>query len=350
MQPLYVMDKFKLFCGIDISKADFDAVYGTPSDYRHVKLTNDAKGISQLIKLLLAIEADPSKVLVCCENTGSYMSKLAHALKGEGLFLWAAHPLLLSFYSIDLNRFKTDKADATKIFSYAVANQSRAVPYHLPPDAVQELRDLFTCRKNLSQTKTAYTCRNEDRGQRVTANPLVMGMEKHLIAILDSFIAAIEKAIRSAIASDIKIKRMYQVLVSIPCIGPVTAWHLLFVTDCFEKFDNWRALACYIGTAPFPKQSGTSVKYRDKVSKKAYRPLKADLNQGAVSVCTRPGQLFYTVYQAMAKQNKHNLYILNMIKNVLLKLVFKLIQSNTLFNKEIFLKNKISWQKYLQVS
>ena len=106
MQPLYVMDKFKLFCGIDISKADFDAVYGTPSDYRHVKLTNDAKGISQLIKLLLAIEADPFKILVYCENTSSFLSQVACALKAGGVFLWAAHPLLLSYYSIELERLK----------------------------------------------------------------------------------------------------------------------------------------------------------------------------------------------------------------------------------------------------
>jgi len=143
---------------------------------------------------------------------------------------------------------------------------------------------------------------------------------------------------------------MYQVLISIPCIGPVTAWHLLFITDCFEKFDNWRALACFIGSAPFPKRSGTSVKFKDRVSKKAYRPLKADLNQGIVSVCTRPGQPFYIYYQAMIKQNKPHLYILNMIKNVLLKLIFRLIQSNTFFDKEIFFKNKISWQNYLVVS
>jgi|ERR1700753_871649 len=344
------MSKFNLFCSIDISKADLDAVYGSPSSYRHVKLSNDAKGISQLLNLLLSLETDRSKILVCCENTGSFMSKIANILDGEGIFLWAVHPLLLSYYSIELNRFKTDKADAHKIFAYAIAHQSRAVSFHLPSRAVQELRDLFTCRKNLSQTKSAYTCRNEDRQQRAISNHLVMEIEKQLISILDNYITIIEKAILAAIKSDQKVKRMYQILISIPCIGPVTAWHLLFITDCFDKFDSWRALACFIGSAPFPKQSGTSVKSKDRVSKKAYRPLKADFNQGIVSVCTRPGQLFYNYYQNMIKQNKHHLYILNLIKNVLLKLVFKLIQSNTLFNKELFFKNKISWQKNLVLS
>jgi transposase len=344
------MSKFNLFCSIDISKADFDAVYGTPSSYRHVKFSNDIKGISRLLKLLMSLEADPSKILVCCENTGSFMNKLACILKGEGVFLWAVHPLLLSFYSIELNRFKTDKADAHKIFTYAIANQARAVSFHLPSQTIQQLRDLFTCRKNLIQTRSAYTCRKEDKQQRSACNALVIEIEKQLIEVLNGYISMIEKAIHAAIVSDNKIKRMYQILTSIPCIGPVTAWHLLFITDCFEKFNNWRAFACFIGSAPFPKKSGTSVKFKDRVSKKAYTPLKADFNQGILSVCTRPGLLFYNYYQAMIKQNKPHLYILNMIKNVLLKLIFKLIHSDALFDKEIFFQNKISWQKYLVLS
>jgi transposase len=344
------MDKFKLFCGIDISKADIDVVYGSPSSNRYVKLSNDAKGISQLLSLLVSLESDRSKILVCCENTGSYMDKLACVLKGEDILLWAVHPLLLSYYSIELNRFKTDKADAHKIFTYAARNQDKAVSFYMPSQVVRELRELFTCRKNLIETRTTYICRNEDRQQKTSANVLVMEIEKQLITILNTYIKMLEKAIVAAISSNKKIKRMYVILMSIPCIGPVTAWHFLFITDCFEKFHSWRFLASFIGTAPFPKKSGTSIKHKDRVSKKAYIPLKVDLNQGIVSVCTRPGQLFYTYYQSMIKQNKPHLYILNMIKNVLLKLVFKLIHSDTLFNDEIFIKNKISWQKHLIMS
>lgn len=345
------MGKFNLFCGIDISKADLDVVYGSSDGAcRHVKLRNDVKGIHQLLKLLLSLETDRGRILVCCEHTGSFMDKLACVFKGEGIVLWAVHPLLLSYYSIELNRFKTDKADAHKILTYAVINQSRATDIHLPSQAVRQLRELFTCRKNLIQTRSAYVCRQSDKQQRASCHALVMEIEKQLIAVLSAYIKTIEKAIREAITADKQISRMYQILQSIPSIGPVTACHLLFVTDCFEKFDNWRAFAAYIGTAPFPKRSGSSVRHRDKTSKKAYAPLKADLNQGVVSVCTRPGQFFYAYYQYMAENNKHHLYILNKLKNILLKIIFKLIQDNTVFNREIFLKNKISWHKHLLMS
>jgi transposase len=344
------MDKFNLFCGIDISKAFFDVVYGTASSSRHVQFSNDVKGIHQFLQLILSLETDRSKILVCCENTGSYMDKLAVILKGEGIFLWAVHPLLLSYYSIELNRFKTDKADADKIFAYALTNRLKAIDFNLPSQPAKELKELFNCRKYLIETQASYTCRIKDNQQKTACNSLVMEIEKQLVAILADYIKIIEKAIRAIINANHRIKRMYKILLSIPCIGPITAWHLIFVTDCFDNFDNWKALACFIGTAPFPKRSGTSVKSKDKISKKAYKPLKADLNQGIVSVCTRPGQLFYEYYQAMIKINRHHLYILNKIKNVLLKLIFKLIQSDTLFDSHIFIKNKVSWQKHLVTS
>ncbi|OOQ57208.1 IS110 family transposase [Mucilaginibacter pedocola] len=350
MQPGIGMDKFKLFCGIDISKADIDVVYGTASSSRHLKLSNDIKGISTLLNVLLQAQPGRGAILVCCENTGALMDKLACILKGEGIFLWAVHPLLLSYYSLDINRFKTDKADAKKIFKYALANKDNAVGYHLPSAATRQLRELFNCRKNLIKARSAFECRIEDHKQKSSFDALAMHLEKQLVIVLSGLIKEAEKAIRAAINADKRVKSMYRVLVSIPCIGPVTAWHLLFITDCFERFDNHKALAAFIGCAPYPRKSGTSVKRKDKVSTKAYRPLKTDLNQGIVSVCTRQGQLFYDYYQAMIKANRHHLYILNSIKNILLKLAFKLVRSNTLFNKEIFMKNKLSWQKHLHMS
>ena len=201
MQPGNGMDKFKLFCGIDVSKADIDVVYGSASSNRHVKLSNDVKGIAQLLKLLLQLESERSAILVCCENTGSFMDKLAYILKGEDIFFWAVHPLLLSFYSIELNRFKTDKADAQKIFTYAMTNKATAISFHLPSQPARQLKELFTCRKNLIQTRSTYICRIKDQQQRAFYGELVMQVEKQLILILDGFIKAIEKAIQQVVTS-----------------------------------------------------------------------------------------------------------------------------------------------------
>jgi transposase len=145
---------------------------------------------------------------------------------------------------------------------------------------------------------------------------------------------------------------MYSILISIPGIGPVIAQHLLLLTDCFTKFNSWKAFANFIGTAPHAKQSGTTLKKRARTSKQAHRKIKADLNQvnqGVVSICTKNNR-FRAIYQQLFQQKIPHLQILNNIKNVLLKLAFTLVNKRTLFDEETFFKNKLSWQNCLDLS
>jgi transposase len=334
--------KFSLFVGIDISKLTLDVVIGKSSSSQHFKFSNDAPGISNLLAQIKSSQTDLAKVLVCCENTGAYMHKLAVALGSTTATLWAVHPLLLSHYAIELNRFKTDKADAQKMFQYALTNCNNAVPYHLADASSQMLKELFQLRKQVIAQRSAWLCRKDTIDTKAFCSPITAGIQLQMLNFLSALIKHLDKEIRILIASSTKIKSLYHILLSVPGIGPVTAQHLLFVTDGFTRFTNWKALASYIGTAPFPRQSGTTLKLRLRTSKQAYRALKADLCQGVTSV-TRKGQLFYNYYQQMLAMNKPHLYILNSIKNMLLKIIFKLVQSQTLFDQTVFVQNKKSW-------
>ena len=64
----------------------------------------------------------------------------------------------------------------------------------------------------------------------------------------------------AVVVPDEKLNRQYNLITSIPGIGMQTAIYLLIATKGFEAFDNWRQLACYAGVAPFPYQSGTSIR------------------------------------------------------------------------------------------
>ena len=332
--------KFLLFIGVDISKQTLDVVMGHTG--QHFQFSNDAQGISQLLRCIKSIHRDLSKVLVCCENTGVYLHKLAFALQSTPLTLWVVHPLLLRHYAIELNRFKTDKADAEKLLQYARTNFHKAVPYRMGNTSSQMLRELFQLRKQIIAERSAWLCRKEAIDNKAFCNPITAAIQFQMLGFLSALIKQLNHEIKQLIISNQQFRSLYQILLSVPGIGPVTAQHLLFATDGFTRFSNWRAFACYIGTAPFPRQSGTSLKLRLRTSKQAYKTLKADLCQGATSVC-RKGQLFYSYYQQMISLNKPHLYILNSIKNMLLKIIFRLVQSNSLFDQTVFLQNKKSW-------
>jgi transposase len=342
LKPQVMKKKFLLFVGIDISKLTLDVVVGNAASSQHFIFSNDAQGISKLLNQIKSLQTDLSKVLVCCEHTGAYMHKLAVALQSTTITLWAVHPLLLSHYAIELNRFKTDKADAQKMFQYALTNSNKAVPYRLADPSSQMLKELFQLRKQVIAQRSAWLCRKDTIDTKAFCSPVTAGIQLQMLNFLSALVKHLDKEIRLLITSSTKIQSLYHILLSVPGIGPVTAQHLLFVTDGFTRFSNWRALASYIGTAPFPRQSGTSLKLRLRTSKQAYGALKVDLCQGVTSV-TRKGQLFYNYYQQMLALNKPHLHILNTIKNMLLKIIFKLVESGTLFDQTIFIQNKKSW-------
>ncbi len=59
---------------------------------------------------------------------------------------------------------------------------------------------------------------------------------------------------------------------------------MIIYTEGFNKFFSWRKFSYYAGLAPFPNQSGTSIRARTKVSPIANKELKALLTMSAVNM------------------------------------------------------------------
>jgi transposase len=344
------MNKFNVIAGIDVSKATLAvciSVKGFITD--SFEVTNDAKGLGELKNKLLTLETDRSKILICCENTGKYMSKLALVAQGEDLFLWVVHPMIIANYSTELQRGKTDASDALKIMEFGMYHQQKARCYALPDQVTTELMELFRLRKHLVKQRTMnlnFKKSNEALPIDVLFGNLIINQ---VIDVLNQKIKDIEKAIKALLLQRAQLKLQYELLMSIPGIGPIIAQHFLLATYGFERFKNWRAFACYIGSAPFGKQSGTSINKKPRTSRKAYRLFKADLHQGVIAVIKK-GQFFYEYYQGMMAKKYHHFKAVNNIMNMIIKVAFHVIRSQTPFDKVIYTKNKKSWQNNLVVS
>lgn len=341
---------YVFFVGIDISAQTLDVVVGyNEKGKKHFRFTNNAKGITELITTINRLHSNENEVLICCEHTGVYLDKLTYVLQSTNIDLWVVHPLLLSNYSIELNRFKSDKADAKNIFLYAINNCSRAVKYQRISTDIQTLKDLFNLRKQIIKDKTAWQCRAHATSHKAIPNAFEWSLQNQIIAFLDNFIKQIDEAVRHLIRRSPHIKELYAILISIPGIGPVIAQHMLMLTDCFTRFPSWKPFACFIGTTAYGKQSGTTLKKKARTSKQAHRKLKADLHQGVLSICTH-NTLFKLIYQNMEQKKTPHLQILNNIKNVLIKLAFTLVNKRTKYNEQLFFQNKKSWQNLLAMS
>jgi len=126
--------------GIDISKAKFDVALMVEGKVKKTHIfENTADGFKTLSNWLL--KQGITTVAACMEATGSYGDALATYLYGQGFVVSVVNPAQIkSFGGAQLNRAKTDKADAKLIAQF----YQQMSPDHWTPQPlhVRELQAL----------------------------------------------------------------------------------------------------------------------------------------------------------------------------------------------------------------
>jgi len=116
------------------------------------------------------------------------------------------------------------------------------------------------------------------------------------------------------IQQDAAIEKNYNLLLSVPGIGHLTAVYIICCTNNFICKITGKQLASYAGVAPFGNTSGTSIKGKNKVHKMANKDLKKLLHMGAISAITHYPE-FKDYYDRKVKEGKHELSALNAVKS-----------------------------------
>ncbi len=124
----------------------------------------------------------------------------------------------------------------------------------------------------------------------------------------------VEKQIEQMIGQDEAIKKNYELLISVPGIGHLTAVYIICCTNNFICKLTGKQLASYAGVAPFSNTSGTSIKGRDKVHKMANKDLKKLLHMGAISAITHYPE-FRDYYERKVKEGKHEQSAINAVRS-----------------------------------
>jgi len=132
------------------------------------------------------------------------------------------------------------------------------------------------------------------------------------------------------IATDQDLNKQYTLCTSIPGVGMQLATYMLIVTHGFSRFANSRKLATYAGVAPFPYQSGTSIRGKNKTSPLGDKSLKTLLHMGALSAVRNDNQI-KMYYERKKAEGKNAMSVLNAVKNKLLARVMATVNRGTPF-------------------
>lgn len=327
------MNKFKNFIGIDISKLTFDVALIKNSDKKSTisnVFSNDLEGFKDFASWLKKEKVKYGESLFCMEHTGVYGKLIASFIHKKNGALWVEMSLKI-IRSLGIQRGKNDKLDAQRIAHYALRNEEDFVPFNVQRPILEKIKHLLNAREILVQTKAKLKVQINElaRIDKCMAKDVSTHLKKSLSAIQKD-IEKIENKIMEIIKADQELKRMFDLVTSVPGIGKITFYYLVYFTNEFKNYNTPKQLACYCGVVPFEYTSGSSVKGRPKVHNMANKKMKKLLHTAALCAVTYYPE-FKTYYKRKQEDKKNNMLILNNVRNKLVLRISAVIKNNKLY-------------------
>lgn len=317
--------------GIDISKDTLD--YCVINTLNHQKnqsgcIKNNKSAISSWLRKI-----NLNSVEFSLEHTGHYGVLLTFLLNDNQASFYMVNPLDLK-RSLGMQRGKTDTLDAYRIASYTITNKHRLKPYCLPSVELSKIKALITARERY--IKILVQLKNSLKANLILNKTIdvktILSQERKQIKAIEKSIKVFETKMQEIVNNVNELKTSYEKITKVIGIGPITAIKCITETENFTKFTNPRKFACHCGLAPFPYQSGTSIKGKTKTHYFRDKTLKAILFKASISAIQHDPQL-KKYYQRKVNDGKHKLTVINAVANKLVLRIFAVVKRDEPFVK-----------------
>jgi transposase len=246
--------------GVDIAKGKFDVALLANQKLKHKVFVNNAEGFSELTMWLKKYGVDHAHI--CMEASSTYGEELAAYLYDAGHTVSVVNPARIKgFAQSELLRIKNDKVDAGVIARFC--DKMRPDPWKPLSPEVRRLQAL------VRRVDALLVMRAQELNRVGATHETVLHSIKEHISFLDEEIAALKKEIADLIKKDPNLKTKADLLRSIPGIGEATIAAVLSELSLFEKCDSVRKVVAFIGLAPGEFTSGSSIKGKPRISRRA---------------------------------------------------------------------------------
>ncbi len=230
--------------GIDISKAHLDVASHSTGEL--LQFTNDAKGHRLLGKWLGKRDVKS----ITFEATGPYHRGLERFLRARGLDFARVNPYQARCFAEASGKLaKTDPLDALMLARFGAVMQPAECTGR--SHVIDMIGELVCARRALVKDRTAA----KNRQHNLQAG-LLKRQTKQRLRQIKADIAAIDAECLGLIRGDETLGKRYDILLSIPGIGPTTAIIILAEMPELGTMDK-RQTAALAGLAPITRKSGT---------------------------------------------------------------------------------------------
>ena len=233
----------KSSAGVDVSQDWLDA-HVWPEDKR-LRISNTPEGIRKLKRWLQQYHL----IVVVIEATGRWHRQLWQSLFRSNIPVAMIDPYKARMFAKALGiEAKTDQLDASVLARYGSMIQPTVRPPQ--PEAIEQLSELITGRDTAVAEQTSL----KNQLAAATVEFFRKQLRKRL-AGLDKDIAALEKESLARIMADPELRRRYEILDSIPGIGPIVAATLVIRLSELGSVTD-KQITMLAGLAPIADKSG----------------------------------------------------------------------------------------------
>lgn len=230
--------------GVDIAKAQFDIF--EINGQNHTIRPNSPQGIKGLVTYLTKL----GDCRVIFEATGRYHKPLERALATAGIAYTMVNPWQARrFAEATGKRAKTDKVDAQMLALMGQALQLN--PTVIRDEVIEMLGEYELLRLALVQQRTS--CKNREQ---ILTNKAFKTLVAKQIKQIERDLKALEAKARSELKAHPELQERFDILQTIPGIGPTTALSLVITMPELGTLSE-KKIGALAGLAPMDQQSGS---------------------------------------------------------------------------------------------
>lgn len=324
------MEEKNNYCGIDVSSETLDLYFKNKEGIlQHLQVTNTVTGFRKMIKL------SGKKTHFVMEATGVYHLNLIFFLKEQNIAFSVVNALQIKRYiQMHLERNKSDKKDAKRIYEYGVERQPEI--YVMPDKEYFECRSLNNAIHDLTKEITKFSnqihsikkCPFETKVIEKSFEKIVKKLteeKQNLEIILQQKLIAWEAD-------------MLKLVTSVKGIGRRAGAELIIYTQGFKDMDSYKQLISYAGLSPIEYRSGSSIRGRVRICKQGGKQLRNILYMCALNAKKTNAQC-RALFDRLVEKGKNKKAAVIAVCNKLLKIVFGVVKNKTMYQDNFIVKS-----------
>ena len=233
----------QVYVGIDVSKLRLDVFLHAIG--RSLSVSNDKPGLQQLVRVLRKHAPE----LIVLEATGSYHRQAHRHLHDAGFVVAVMNPFRTRKFADMLGQLaKTDEIDARSLAMFAAMVRPEAKTPPAPTQA--DLTAFLVARRQATLAKGALNNQLD-----VAEHRLIRQQLKARIAMTERHLKSLDAEIQQLLRSEPTLKHRFDILTSIPGVGPVSAVTMIAELDELGEVGAAQ-ISALVGVAPMNCDSG----------------------------------------------------------------------------------------------